>query len=864
MHILRNACLFAVALVLAFPASSHAVDEPSGNVSGGGIGRFTSGRWGLLRGSFHNPTDKDGEVTISVTPIQSQLSGDGEEKKITGLGNDFARTVIIPPDCQRTVSWPVYMESGQTKTFSFRILVKRGGFESGDVIENSVGEPYRNFVSSNPNGRFAAENAGPSPGYCGLMTSRDLDEPTYVRLQKLGEINRRIAGKPELVLDVFSDTLHGYAESLDPLDQLIVAEPNLGQHPDTCLAIRRWVQRGGRALVLMQLCGEESCRALLGDAVPFSVVDETSMVSVPLRRANMTELQKSLRQDAEIYRREFEEPIEQIRAEFENAEVIWDVDGWPAILRVPYGHGMIYVSTISDRVLVEKRVRGGGPNSTYEDYYHECATDIHNLFLSPHEDLFVKQEDLQRAAEARIGYVIPGRTFGIAILSLFVLVMAGSAWFLYRTDRAGKLVPVTLCCAVLFGLPGVIVGINARGVAPPTIVETRLGIIANGQSEFASVGVATLYNPSSQKVDVELEKDAYIRPEGEDTRGHKRLHWEENGATVWRQFHQPAGAGHWVQSSVIRLDEPMRATGTLTKDGLLVSLTNRGQLQPQDVIIAANTPRQMAVEADGEDLICRPDAVLTPGNYSNNAILTEKQNLHADLFQKLFANKADPENPFLAQPTVLFFSESLPGGFLPRDGVRSETMTLMAVPLRYAPPKLGEEVQVPPIVIPFQIIPDLDGGVSRAYDTGSTRWVDQSDGGTTAVEFRVPDVAQPFEFSSADLLVRIRAGSRNVTLSAIVPDTQQADGVQKLVPLHSEFSPVGDIAVQIPKEVLNAQGNGNIRIAINVAEIEFKVDEEGKTEKQIADELEELKLKDNKWQFEAMQLKATGKRVSGQ
>ena len=49
-----------------------------------------------------------------------------------------------------------------------------------------------------------------------------------------------------------------------------------------------------------------------------------------------------------------------------------------------------------------------------------------------------------------------------------------------------------------------------------------------------------------------------------------------------------------------------------------------------------------------------------------------------------------------------------------------------------------------------------------------------------------------------------------------------------------------------------------------IAEIEFKVDEEGKTEKQIADELEELKLKDNKWQFEAMQLKATGKRVSGQ
>ena len=76
----------------------------------------------------------------------------------------------------------------------------------------------------------------------------------------------------------------------------------------------------------------------------------------------------------------------------------------------------------------------------------------------------------------------------------------------------------------------------------------------------------------------------------------------------------------------------MRATGTLTKDGLQISLTNREQLAPEDVIVATDTPRQMAVNIEGDVLICPPDAVLTPGNYSNNAILTEKQNLHAELF----------------------------------------------------------------------------------------------------------------------------------------------------------------------------------------------------------------------------------------
>ena len=852
--------MLAIASLLALPVTGSGVDEPSGNVSGGGIGRFSSGRWGLLKGSFHNPTEEDGEVTISVTPIQSQLSGDGEEKKISGLGNDFARTVVIPPNCQRTVSWPIYMETGQKDIFSFKILVKRGAFESSDVILNSVGEPYRNFVSSNPNGRFAAENQQKSPGYCGLMTSREMDEPTYVRLQKLGEINRRIAEKPELVLDVFAETLEGYAEGLDPLDQLIIAEPNLHKNPEACLAIRRWVQRGGRVLLLMQLSGEESSRALLADAVPFTVVDETSMVSVPLHRANMTELQKSMRQDPEIYPREFEEPIEQIRAEFENAEVVWDVDGWPAILHVPYGHGTFYISTISDRVLVEERQQGGGSNS----HYHECASEIHDLFVTTDDHLFVKQEDLQQAAEARIGYVIPGRIFGVVILALFVAVMAGAAWFLYRTDRAAKLVPVTLGCAVVFGLPGVIVGINARGVAPSTVVETRLGIIANGQSEFATVGVATLYNPSSQQVDVQLEKDAFIRPEGEDTRGHKRLHWEENGAAVWRQFHQPAGAGHWVQSSVVRLDEPMRATGTLTKDGLQISLTNREQLAPEDVIVATDTPRQMAVNIEGDVLICPPDAVLTPGNYSNNAILTEKQNLHAELFQRLFANRS-PDNPFPNQPTVLFFSESLPGGFLSREGVRSETMTLMAVPLQYDPPALGEEVQVPPIVMPFRVVPDMDGGVSVAYDAGRVAWTEQPNGGTTAVEFRIPDVAQPFQFAAADLLVRIRAGSRVVKISAVIPVAgaeATGESSHKRVELHNEYSPVGDIALKLPEEVLNARGNGSIRIEIHVADIEFKVDEDGKTEQQIENEIEELKLKDNKWQFETIQLKASGQRVA--
>ena len=68
-------------------------------------------------------------------------------------------------------------------------------------------------------------------------------------------------------------------EAFDGVDHLIVASDRLADDPAGMRALRRWLEQGGRAWVMLDRVHPDTVAALLGDALDFEVVDHVGLTS---------------------------------------------------------------------------------------------------------------------------------------------------------------------------------------------------------------------------------------------------------------------------------------------------------------------------------------------------------------------------------------------------------------------------------------------------------------------------------------------------------------------------------------------------------------------------------------------------------
>ena len=805
-------------LLLVLLAGATATGQTTrGRITSGGFERFRENRWGLVRGHFENKTDEP----ETITSLAHQVGGDQHQ---------YGRRIVLPPKSIRTSQWPLFVHPAQSGAFEFEYMSVTGEAGRETITRRGNGEMLDGFVVS-----AIGQQNGMSVGSSMTVYSSDTSAREILFSDDLISSLRDDAQQPPKLIAIRESDIGVHPEALNTADQMIICSSQLHRHPDVCVALRHWVERGGRVIVSVNATGEESARALLGDALPFSVVDETSLMDLDLKHHVET---GGLRQEADLsYTRSFDEPVPFSRVVVEKGNLLWSANGWPLLVQQDIGRGRVYLSTASAEVYMQ------GLNS------HKTAPTtaqiLEDSFLTTLPPPLLADKDMSEIAHSEIGYEIPQRSFPLLVLTVFVLLLAGLGVWLVRSDRHSWMTIAAPVLAVLAAVPGLALGLAVRTAAPPTLLETRVVHAAAGQTSLVADGIATVYQPDAQDIGLTLHDYATLRTFDStpaDTR--HRFIWTDMGTHEWADFHQPAGISDYVLTSSLQLPTPLTSRAVLDEKGVQLSISNTALLQPEDAILASRSPDIMAArQVDAQQWRTESADILMPGEISNETMLNQRQVQRKKLYQTLF-NHADRLKAFPEELSVLFWSQQLPSQIETETEMRRQSSTLLVVPVDLTPPAVGQQVLLPPVLLPYQTIASDTGGVSSAFFNRRRNWIEVSKGVLTVLKFDLPSACVPFRFQDVSVRLRIRAGSRDVAVAVGGPGQWE--------PLQTLSSPVGTFELDLPVDTLNRISGQSVYLKIDVSDSQIESDQDDPTQ---------YGEQDNYWKIESVQMTASGARL---
>ncbi|MEZ6131548.1 MAG: hypothetical protein R3C59_23000 [Planctomycetaceae bacterium] len=781
-------------------------------VSAGGTGRFQRGHWGLVKANLVNSTDHDREVLAVAIPAFSR-------------GMQYGRRVVIPAGTTRSCQWPVQIPDDPAKSFEFEFLV----FDDPDD-ESSIKRTHGETVTQS----FAVVNSehlsSRPAGYRGLLSSDDETARDAESLRELAEILRQKAGLAPMELLVQEEQLAGYPEALEPLEQLVITSQTLHRFPEACDAVRVWTQRGGRTWVLLDQCGMPSAAALLGDTLPLTEIDETSsntmtFVASP-RDGQPTPATVS---------REFDEPVRLVRVIAEAGTVRWTVDGWPAVIELPYGDGTIMLTMVSPEVFLER---------TPTRQFLPMAQDISNrLFDVAAAVPRVSSEQLGAAAAGSIGYQVPSRFFAGSVMFGFAVALSLCGITLLRNDRAMTLLWGVPALACLCALPAVWVGGRSRNVAPPTAIQQQVSNLAAGQTTLAADGVTSVFQPSPGPLNVTMSDYALLTPVNPDQdRGERRLVWTDVGESSWQKLHQDAGIRDYAARSVQRLPEPEQVWFTFDQTGLVGQFRDPTLAGRSDLVLAGTSADRMAVRqtSDGT-LVSTPDNVLAGSEFVTGTLLSDTQKRRSAVYRAMF--ETEKKNSAYPDQLMLFswIDQQQSSIRVGDEATRQAGSVLLSQNVELLPPTANTDITIPPVLLPYRTVVDDLGGLSSAFDNRQRTWAPRNMASTTWVKFSVPQVCQPFAASGGTLAIRLHAGSRQVKVSAGARDNAAA--------LSTMDSPAGLFTLRLESQHLqDIAMSGAFFVRLDVSDLQTTEDEDSDI------------TRDDYWKIERMLLTLDGQR----
>lgn len=804
-------------LLLSASHECHA-QQVSGQVTSGGVGRYKIGQWGLVRGQFNNVTAQDQQITAVVTQKSNP-------------GTQFARSIVVPAGSTRISQWPVLVHPVDEDYFEYEYLFvdQQDGRETVDRRSND--SILESFVVVAKSAETKLE-----PEYCGHLYSVDASSEQHSEVTRTLSAFCRTASAQHAIIDCNQQQIQSSPEALDPLSQLVITSPDLWRFQQTCDSVRFWIQRGGKAVFFLDRVGEDSMRAVLGDSLPFTLVDTTQLLQLNLR--NHTVGRK--RAVHESYDVQLVEPFPLVRTLFHKGSVRWSHAGWPVVVEIPVGRGVVYVVTVPPRLLLSE--------SNPAELAAFSVEILDNIFKTAAEEPLLTSEMLSTVGQGKIGYSIPERWFPAVVLGAFIILLAGVSFYLTRRQLQNRLLLAVPVCAALAVLPVMVTGMSSRTSAPATVIQTQVVEAASGQTSLAADGVATIFEPVSESMDLTLNHHATLAmPRSGLGNVRRRFTWIDEGKYEWNGFTQPAGITSYETRSIVQLPKTLSAVASFEDDAIVVRVQNSAMLAPQDAIIAGPGPDRMEARFlnEASEFRTEPTDLLAAGQISNRTLLSETQILRKQLYSEIF-DSGGRLQPFPVQPSILFWTDQIAGAVeSSSESLKHEASTLIALPLGFKAPAIGQSITLPPVLLPYVSVADENGAFSSALQNRQREWIERKQGSDTLLKFSLPDVCDPFYCEAASLELRIRAGSRTVKISV--------GNVGDFKEITSMSSPVGNMTIDLPVDLLNSTIDQNaVFLKLHVGELEIGT----------ADDLQSSSEHDSFWKIDRVLLTLKGHRTS--
>ncbi len=817
------------ALAMLFARTEVEADEPTAaaesewkvRVNAGGIGRYVAGRWGMAKAVASNTGTSTQSGLVVITP-----PGSG--------GLQYAKTIAVPARASFETTWPVRVGAVNTKISDFSYLVFPGGLEDGLIHRKTQDEFIPNY-----SGMVELIHSMGSTGFlC------DQDEPTRHRdaTTILLRVFLRSRFEDQKILTINAEDLSRQCECLEPLDQLTVTSPGLLNFPNAIASIRAWVQRGGNLWIRLDRTGLDSARAILSDALPLSVVGETTTNNVTL---NLNpDYRQSLFPTRQV-ERTFDEPIRYVRVMQDGGDVMWSIEDWPVAIRVPVGRGTVVVTTVDSSVFFERRERER--ENTQEYKLVPSAEVMQQTLFGTRQASMLRKTDVSEQAASVIGYSIPSQSTAILLTLCFPVLLLVFGLWLQRREKGERLIFLLPALAGIVALPAIGIGSLARRVAPRTVIETGIVHSVPGWNRLVSDGFASVFDVGTNTLEVTGADGAILEVDSDSTnRSYRQLVWSASDTSRWKNLDQPDGIQTFAERSIEPLDRAISVTASFDENGIVGRLVGGGLKETGDVLVAGFGSERMSVtlEADGS-FHGTPQEVLASGNYINSKLVTDQQHRRAEIYSSVF-DLTGRDRAFPETASLMFWTQSNHESLSIGDAnARRERSLLCVHPLRMTSPDIGVKFTIPSPFIALRTTSNADGhGFSGVYDNARRQWSKVETASSSFLQCQIPKVCLPFEADKAEIDLTIRAGSRTLSLSVGGYDSQTL--------ISTIVSPLGKQTITIPPDLIRESlRSGKFYLTVSVSDLENSEQDDDASATQ-----------DDYWEISQLQFTLTGKRTA--
>jgi hypothetical protein len=416
-----------------------------------------------------------------------------------------------------------------------------------------------------------------------------------------------------------------------------------------------------------------------------------------------------------------------------------------------------------------------------------------------------------------VGYEIPSRRMAMLLLAIFPCCLIVAGFQLQRRAHGEKLIILLPVLAVLAAIPAVVMALQIRSVAPPTMIETSVMHTSPGFTNIPNDGFATAYVPSPIELKPSSSEGAKIvvRPEA-DNADYRRMTWYGPAENSWTNLKQPAGLRTFSFASTQKVKSAWRAIATFDESGLTGQLQIDEEPAPTDLMLLGVNHENLALQIQ-QDGTFRGDSSdrLAAGQFYRTTYLSDEQRLRSDLMKSALHDSSSLLlSGFPEQASLLFWRnvEQSPLEFA-GDAFQLQKSTMVVMPLELTAPAAGQRIVIPSALLPYQSINTATGGLSSVYSNVGRNWGPYEDAAEVLLEFRIPEVCLPFDTDSAEVTILIRAGSRTVTF--------ESGARENLKSVSQLSSPLGSQTITIPTDMIRETcRNGRLFLQIRVSALE--------------------------------------------
>lgn len=611
-------------------------------------------------------------------------------------------------------------------------------------------------------------------------------------------------GNEEFHLHVQGD-FPEYEVAYDGFSHIVLATPRIAESALATEALRRWVGSGGQLWVQLERTGADVLEQLMTNGMGLVVVDEVELNRYEVSAVALGQLDSSAA--------DLETPVRMLRVVPQGGTVLATIDGWPVAVEFPVADGRILVTTAESSVFFRQltiRERAGNLRAQPS----RIGALLGSHFFQTGVEVVPVEPAWEEIAQSYIGERIPQRWQVATLLGGFCLLLVLGGVVALRVGNYSSFAMYSPVAAMVVAGVLLALGVSSRQGIPSTRGTIQV-LRGDAQGHISVTGAETIYADRSSLDAVEIQERGHYEFSGDLPGAAKRFLLTDQGGQLIENVSWTSGSltGRY---SFAKSGQPATASIALSGETLQGTLTGLVPEQSvEGVLLFPGGGRCAVTVGDDGTLRGRVTDVLRPGVYFQSELLTDRQKMQIEFYNKWLAgNRGQPTQGWLYYWDAPV--ELQTGGPAVERQVGD---ALHAVPIEIQPVETGTEVTLSPAIVHYRSIVHPRWGSTTIYENRTRQWNEStSNSSRTTLRCSIPQELSQLDIRHLDVLLDLRVPNRTLKCFVLREDGEDVE-------IASFDSPVGRKTLTIDDpELIGKQAHNILTLVLYVGPNKEQID----------------------------------------